>query len=460
MPALAQPPMRSTLRWWHRLGPGLLFAGSAIGVSHIYQSTRAGAEYGLGLLIAVIAANAFKYPFFEFGPRYALATGESLLAGYKRLGYAVLVLYLLLTLATVFTVQAAVTGVTAALLQHVLGTAMIPWHMSALVLLVSAVLLLAGRYRLLDSSMKVIVILLSVATLFAAAAAFSQPALPAPGPFKTFRFSDPLAVIFLIGLMGWMPAPIDLSVWHSVWALEKRRTQPDFSLRDALFDFRVGYAGTAVLAVVFLLLGARMLYGRTPDFPSAPADFSALLIDLYRSALGPWAGVAIAVAALATMFSTTLTVLDAMPRVLRQSLLLLGEGPRRVEQPASEKGLHFAVQPASNPKPASKLQPATLPSTAFPDPNRSAWLYPFFLFVVAGGGLLLIRSFAADLRSLVDLATLLSFLTAPFFALANYALVTGKHTPEAARPGRALRLLSWLGMLYLAGFSVYFLVMR
>ncbi len=430
MPEVANPPLRTAVRWWHRLGPGLLFAGSAIGVSHIYQSTRAGAEYGLGLLLAVVVANALKYPFFEFGPRYALATGESLLVGYKRLGYAVLALYLLLTLATVFTVQAAVTGVTAALLQHVLGTAMIPWHMSALVLLVSAALLLAGRYRLLDSSMKVIVVLLSIATLVATAAAFSQPALPAPGPFKTFHFSDPLAVIFLIGLMGWMPAPIDLSVWHSVWALEKRRTQPDFSLRDALFDFRVGYAGTALLAVVFVLLGARMLYGSTPNFPSAPADFSALLIDLYRTALGPWAGAAMAVAALATMFSTTLTVLDAMPRVLRQSLLLLGEGPQSSPQPDSS------------------------------DQSRRAWLYPLLLFVVAGGGLLLIRSFAADLRSLVDLATLLSFLTAPFFALANYALVTGKHTPEAARPGRALRALSWLGMLYLAGFSVYYLVVR
>ena len=33
------------------LGPGILFASTAIGVSHLVQSTRAGAKYGFGLLI-------------------------------------------------------------------------------------------------------------------------------------------------------------------------------------------------------------------------------------------------------------------------------------------------------------------------------------------------------------------------------------------------------------------------
>ena len=35
------------------LGPGLLFAGAAIGVSHLVQSTRAGAEFGFGLIWAL-----------------------------------------------------------------------------------------------------------------------------------------------------------------------------------------------------------------------------------------------------------------------------------------------------------------------------------------------------------------------------------------------------------------------
>ena len=64
-----------------KLGPGLLFAGAAIGVSHLVQSTRAGADFGFGLLWALLISIILKYPFFQFGSRFALATKTSLLDG-------------------------------------------------------------------------------------------------------------------------------------------------------------------------------------------------------------------------------------------------------------------------------------------------------------------------------------------------------------------------------------------
>ena len=98
-----------------KLGPGLLFAGAAIGVSHLVQSTRAGAEYGWGLIWALLLINLFKYPFFQYGPRYAQVTGESLLDGYYKLGKVYLWEYFFVNLATMFTIQSAVTVVTAGL---------------------------------------------------------------------------------------------------------------------------------------------------------------------------------------------------------------------------------------------------------------------------------------------------------------------------------------------------------
>ena len=80
------------------LGPGLLYAGAAVGVSHLVQSTRAGASYGFGLIGVLILANILKYPFFEFAPRYAASTGKSLVHGYKKIGKWALALYALLTL--------------------------------------------------------------------------------------------------------------------------------------------------------------------------------------------------------------------------------------------------------------------------------------------------------------------------------------------------------------------------
>ena len=135
------------------LGPGLLFAGAAVGVSHLVQSTRAGADFGFGLLWALLIAALFKYPFFQFGPRYAAATGETLLDGYKKLGKGILVVSYSISFVTMFIIQAAVTIVTAGLAVNLFGLFdMATW--SILITILSISLLLIGKYKLLDSLMK------------------------------------------------------------------------------------------------------------------------------------------------------------------------------------------------------------------------------------------------------------------------------------------------------------------
>ena len=42
------------MSWYKKLGPGLLYAGAAVGVSHLIQSTRAGADFGYQLIWAVL----------------------------------------------------------------------------------------------------------------------------------------------------------------------------------------------------------------------------------------------------------------------------------------------------------------------------------------------------------------------------------------------------------------------
>ncbi len=48
------------------LGPGLLYAGAAIGVSHLVQSTRAGAEYEFGLIWVPGQASFFSLVLLYF----------------------------------------------------------------------------------------------------------------------------------------------------------------------------------------------------------------------------------------------------------------------------------------------------------------------------------------------------------------------------------------------------------
>ena len=154
-------------KFLQKLGPGLLFAGAAIGVSHLVQSTKAGANFGFGLLWALLLINLIKYPFFQFGPRYAAATGESLLEGYNKLGKGVLKAYALLTIATMFTIQTAVTIVTAGIASTLFGSEVSMEIWSVIILSICFLLLLVGKYSLLDKMMKVIIIVLSLSTLFA-----------------------------------------------------------------------------------------------------------------------------------------------------------------------------------------------------------------------------------------------------------------------------------------------------
>src|SRR5690625_2873461 len=103
------------------LGPGLVMAAAAIGVSHLVQSTRAGAEFGFALVWAVILANVFKYPFLEFGPRYALATGKQIIHSDASLHPVAVCIYTIYTISTMFAIHAAVTMVTASIATNSTG---------------------------------------------------------------------------------------------------------------------------------------------------------------------------------------------------------------------------------------------------------------------------------------------------------------------------------------------------
>lgn len=405
------------------LGPGLLMAGAAVGVSHLVQATRAGAEFGFLLLGLVILVCALKYPFLEFGPRYAAATGQSLLDGYRRMGRWALGLYVLITLGTMFAILASVTVVTAGLAGRFFPLPLGTTAWSAVVLGCCGIILLLGRFRGLDLSMKLIMALLTVLTLAAVSLALLSPESWAdrpPEPGLSTLWSG-AGIAFLLALMGWMPIPLDVAAWHSLWARERaRHTGHQPSLRHALFDFKLGYAGATILAVCFLTLGALVMYGSGEALSDSGVGFAGQLASLYGQTLGSWSTPVILFAALVTMFSTTLAVSDAYPRVLSA---LAGFASPRLEH--------------SGPR-----------------------LFIVAFLAMACGALTVIHFFGQAFTVLVDFATTVSFLSAPLLAWLNYRLVTGPLMPPEYRPGPGLRLLSLAGIAFLLSFSLLWLAWR
>ena len=393
-----------------KLGPGFVFAGAAIGVSHLVQSTRAGADFGFGLLWALLLINAIKYPFFEFGPRYASATGTSLIEGYRKLGKGMLILYYGVTFASMFTIQTAVTIVTAGIASSLFGSGSVVFW-TAVITGVCTLILLLGRYKALDHLMKLIVLCLTVSTVFAVLLVSPNTSSTS---FEQVLPTDAISIAFLIAFMGWMPAPLDISIWHSTWTLEKKKMDTSIDAKQSRFDFNVGYLTTTLLAVGFLALGALVMYQSGASFSSNGTQFANQLIDMYAFSLGDWARLIIGIAALTTMFSTTLTTLDASPRVMHRASEIL---------------------------------------------FKKTWKrgYLLWLFVLVVGTLAIFLFFIAEMGTLIQIATVLSFLTAPFYAIGNYVLLTGKHTPEAARPSKGYRRYALFGILLLLVFSGWYI---
>ena len=404
--------------WYKMLGPGLLYAGAAIGVSHLVQSTRAGAEFGYGLVWAVLLANFLKYPFFEIGPRYAASTGKSLLHGYQELGKWALHLYLAITVGTMFIIQSAITVVTAGLVSEIIGVKFQPWIISTILLLICLGILLVGKFSILDKVMKLIIVVLSITTVVALIASFSGNNVKYEEYMTTFSFTSKTNVLFLIALMGWMPAPLDISVWHSVWSVEKsKEIDQKIPLKAALLDFKIGYWGTLFLALCFVGLGASTIYGSGIQLEASGGKFAKQLIGIYTGSLGSWAYFIIAIAAFTTMFSTTLTCLDAFPRVLSPTTEML----------------------MGSKKPT----------------NQS--IYWIWILIVAIGTVIILSFFLTNMKTMVDFATKIAFITSPIIAILNYIVVHGKTMPNDNKPGLFLKVLSWIGMLYLIGFSIYFI---
>ena len=214
--------------------------------------------------------------------------------------------------------------------------------------------------------------------------------------------------------MGWMPAPLDISIWHSLWALEKKKDNNDYSIKSSLFDFNVGYIATIFIGLCFILLGTLVMFHSGESFSGSAGLFANQLISIYTENLGNWAYVVIGIAAFTTMFSTTLTTLDASPRAMTKAFELLFNKK-------SKKG------------------------------------YLLLMIVLTVGTLAIFFFLKSEMVWLITLATILSFLTAPFYAVVNYILISGKHTPKEFRPSLKMHILSWIGIVFLLVFSIWYL---
>ena len=394
------------------LGPGILMATAAIGGSHLVASTQAGALFGWQLFWLILAVNVLKYPFFRFGMEYTLTTKNSLVEGYKNKGPVYFYSFIGLNILAAVVNTAGVLLLTASLLHYALPIVIEVTLLCWILLGVCLAILLLGHFKALDSVAKGIMGLLTLATVIALVIAFSNgPMAPAdyvgPSPYELAMLS------FMVALMGWMPAPIEISALSSLW-LKEKQAQQAVTKNQGLFDFNVGYWLTACLALVFFSLGVLVQYGQSSSIELGGVAFAKQLIDMYALTIGEWARPLVSAIAFLCMFGTTLTVLDGYARTLNESHKLLGFGQ-------SKHSLNI------------------------------------WLILQALAGMAVILFFKSALGPMLTFAMTLAFVTTPVFAWLNFSLVRSE---PAIKHSVLLRSLTWLGLVYLVGFAVAFVVWK
>ena len=128
------------------------------------------------------------------------------------------------------------------------------------------------------------------------------------------------------------------------------------------------------------------MYNSGISFSNSGGIFANQLIELYTSNLGDSFYLIISICAFTTMLSTTITCLDASPRTMSRATQLLT--------------------------------------------NNNKNYYFQWISALAVGTMLIFYFLLSEMGALVELATILSFITAPFYAILNYKLIMSKNMPN------------------------------
>ncbi|MBX7500179.1 hypothetical protein K3181_01815 [Qipengyuania sp. YG27] len=399
-------------------GPGLIFTGAAIGTSHLVQSTRAGAMFGVALVGVIILANLLKYPAYRFGVDYAHVRRRSLLSGYRELGVWAVWLFLIAVIPLVPIVYAALGAATAGIFATIFGPLLPMPVMASLVIALASLLLLVGGYRLLDRVNGVLLAFLVISTVLTTLMVLPRVEW---GTLTDISWTGQTkALLFIVALAGFMPNPVDVSVALSLWKVEADSGLPEGthpSIVKARSSFLWPYVMTALMAVCFCIMGAGVMHAQhIAPLPDAPG-FAGQLVDLYREALGPTAAALAAVAALSVMLTTVIAAIDAYARTLPAAMEVLRGGDNETGTRAE---------------------------------------YVASCLVLAALAIVVLFTLMREFTTFLDFVTSATFVVAPLLALLNYLVVTRCAMPEEARPTTAMKALSLTGVAVMGALAVMY----
>ena len=324
-----------------QLGPGLIITSIIVGSGELIVTPKLGAEIGFRLLWFIIVGCLLKvFVQIELG-RYAITRGRTTLEALNTLpGPRVLVswvLWIWLAMYICLVPQVAgMVGGTATAFQ--LGGSDISVSTLAIMIGAScAVLLVLGRYGLIEWLSTALVAGFTIATLIAVVALqFTPYAITGAQIASGFSFHLPTDLATAFGAFGLIGVGASELIYYPYWCLEKgyaRKLGPDdgtpgWKTRAAAWlkvmrvDAWTSFALYTTTTIAFYLLGAAVLHAKELRVESA--KMIETLSFMYRDTFGEWSLWLFLVGAVAVLYSTIFGATASNARLLADAMNLFG----------------------------------------------------------------------------------------------------------------------------------------
>ena len=338
---IENPPARF-IEIFKRIGPGLILASSIVGSGELIATTVLGAENGYTLLWLIVVSCFIKIAVQNELGRYAIGTGETTLEAFNRVPGPrfkvswVVWLWALMVSMTLMQVGGMMGGISEILNNLVPAVPVRAWVW--IVASITAVLLIIGRYSMVERIAMVLVVTFTVLTVSCAFLLVKRPEFFSWGELAGgFLFAMPkggfVTAVAAFGITGVGATEL---VMYPYWCIEKgyaryagkRDDTPAW--RQRAFGW-IKVMGVDVLnsmfiytfaTIAFYLLGAGILHGMglMPD----GADMVMVLSKMYTETLGHWSLYLFLVGAFAVFYSTLFASTAAHCRMAADFLAMLG----------------------------------------------------------------------------------------------------------------------------------------
>jgi Mn2+/Fe2+ NRAMP family transporter len=348
----ATPPvgLRARLK---QVGPGLLAAAAGVGSGDLVATMVAGSQYGYALLWAAVLGAALKLALAEGVGRWHLASGSTLLDGWRRLGYWATVFFGVYIVIWGFIYGATAMSAVGLPLNALFGGLDVRyWAMIAGVL--GLALVWVQRYQVFEKLVTVLVLIKFVTVV--SVAILVAPDLAALANGLVPRLPDG-SVVYVLGLIGGVGGTITMAA-YGYWMIAKGWKGTGW-LSVMRLDNAVGYIMTAIFVIAMLIVGAEMLFGQ--DIVSGDKGLLVLGNEL-GTRYGEWARILFLVGFLAVTTTSLLGVWNGVS-------LLFTDWTRIIRLP---HGKMAEVGAGENPADAA-VPDATVPDTAVPDATETGY---------------------------------------------------------------------------------------